>query len=365
MGTCAPAWQPDEIVPVLILDVDETEADKILATLDPLAAMATTDKDALAQLLAGVQTDSEALQAMLDEMVGVSSDWKDREDSVPEIIINRAKPGDIWRLGDHRLMCGDSTNLADVLALMNGRKAALFHTDPPYLVDYNGADRPSHGKDWSGVYHEVDIKDAAGFFRGVFAAGLEVCEPDAAWYCWHAHKRAALIEQVWAELGVLNHQQIIWVKPTTLHGFAYYPWRHEPCLMGWRQGHKPVHDGKNDGGLSSVWELDWEGKARVVGNEHPTQKPVELFAIPMRKHTQRGGLCYEPFSGSGSQLVAGEREGRTVYAMEIEPRFVDVAIGRWEQLTGKTAVLEVSGPPDTADSVPSPEVEESESAVTV
>lgn len=108
--------------------------------------------------------------------------------------------------------------------------------------------------------------------------------------------------------------------------------------MGWRKGHEPKHDGKNIAEATSVWQLDWEGKARVVGNEHPTQKPFELFAIPIRKHTRRGDVCYEPFSGSGSQIIAAEREGRRCFAIEIEPRFVDVAVRRWEGLTGSTAI---------------------------
>jgi DNA modification methylase len=92
--------------------------------------------------------------------------------------------------------------------------------------------------------------------------------------------------------------------------------------------------------ITTVWELDWEGKARIVGNEHPTQKPVELFAIPMRKHTLPGEVCYEPFCGSGSQIIAGEQWGRVVYAMEIEPIFVDVSIRRWQNFTGNFALRE-------------------------
>ena len=125
------------------------------------------------------------------------------------------------------------------------------------------------------------------------------------------------------------------MKPTSVFGRVYWHFRHEPCVMGWVKGSKPEHDGTHE--FNSVWEVDWEGKARIVGNEHPTQKPVELFARPMRKHTRRGDICFEPFSGSGSQLIAGEKLGRRVFAMEIEPKFVDVAISRWEAFTGKKA----------------------------
>lgn len=263
------------------------------------------------------------------------------EDDVPEVKEEAiSKKGDLWLLGGHRLLCGDSTSEEDVRRLFEGQKAQLFSTDPPYLVDYTGADRPGGvGKDWSESYNEVDIKDADKFFSSVFSLAQKLLKENAAWYCWHAHKRAALIEKVWEKLGVINHQQIIWVKPAAVHSYSYYPWRHEPCLMGWHQGHKPKHDGNNEHGITSVWELDWEGKARAGKTEHPTQKPVEIFAIPMRKHTKEGEICYEPFSGSGSQIIAGEKCHRRVYAMEVSPPFVDAAVRRWEKYTGKKAIL--------------------------
>jgi DNA modification methylase len=128
------------------------------------------------------------------------------------------------------------------------------------------------------------------------------------------------------------------VKPTPVFGRVFWHFRHEPCMMGWVQGSKPAHDGDHSMEMNSVWELGWEGgKSRVTGNEHPTQKPVELFARPMRKHTKPGQVCYEPFSGSGSQLIAGEQEGRRVFAMEISPAFVDVAVRRWQRFTGEAA----------------------------
>jgi DNA modification methylase len=108
--------------------------------------------------------------------------------------------------------------------------------------------------------------------------------------------------------------------------------------MGWRKGEQPDHDGNHE--FDSVWEVDWEGKARVVGNEHPMQKPTELFARPMRKHTKPGDICFEPFSGSGSQLIAAEQSGRRCRAIELEPAYVDVALRRWEKTTGKEATLD-------------------------
>jgi DNA modification methylase len=251
------------------------------------------------------------------------------------------KPGDLWILGNHRLLCGDSTDAADVDRLMNGAKAALVATDPPYLVDYTGERPNDSGKDWSETYREVEITDADQFFRGVFANVLRVVAPKAAIYCWHAHKRQAMIDRVWEELGILNHQQIIWVKPTPVFGRVYWHFRHEPCMMGWVQGSQPEHDSDHE--HNSVWTIDWEGKARIVGNEHPTQKPVEIFARPIRKHTRPGAICFEPFSGSGSQLIAAEQLGRRCFAMELEPTFVEVAVRRWEAFTGLKAERQAAG----------------------
>lgn len=342
---------PDAEVPVLVLDVSESEAAKILATLDPLSGMAGIDEGKLKDLLAGVSTQNEALAKMLDDLAkeaGAIDLTAITEDDPPAVLPEAvSRPGDLWVFpgadGEpwHRLLCGDSTRSEDVLRVMDGKLAALVATDPPYLVDYTGERPEGSGKDWSDAYREVEITDADGFFTSVFTNALTVMAPNTAIYCWHAHKRQRLIAEVWERLGILDHQQIIWVKPTPVFGRVFWHFQHEPCMMGWVQGSQPPHD--SDHRFSSVWTIDWEGKSRVVGNQHPTQKPLELFARPMRKHTRKGDVCFEPFSGSGSQLVAAEQMGRRCYAIELEPRFVDVAVRRWQQVTGRSAVLEETG----------------------
>ncbi len=306
--------------------------------------LAQWDTDLLATELAGLQAldvDITGLGFTDDEIAALLSppvaEGNTDPDDVPEPSATvETKRGDLWILGQHRLLCGDSTNAEDVDRLMDGKKAALVATDPPYLVDYTG-DRPNDsGKDWTATYKEVEITDADRFFRGLFTSVLRVIAPKAAIYCWHAHKRQALISKVWEDLGILDHQQIVWVKPTPVFGRVYWHFRHEPCMMGWVKGSQPGHDSDHE--FNSVWEIDWEGKARIVGNEHPTQKPVEIFARPMRKHTAPGAICFEPFSGSGSQIIAAEKEGRRSYAMELEAVFVEVAVRRWEKFTGKQAV---------------------------
>jgi len=271
--------------------------------------------------------------------------------------------GDLWALGEHRLVCGDSTQIATVRLLVHsqGRQEAfgsLFSTDPPYMVDYDGTARPGGGKDWSDKYKESNIEDKGQFLLNVFKTWQEFLKPNAAWFIWHASATAGLFENAMKECGILVHQQIIWVKPIFILGFSTYSYQHEPCFFGWPQGKKPFlrkhfFDGKEttawqsledealkDGVLSelhegsSVWFIDWQGKKRPVKNNHPTEKPVEIFARPMRNHTKSGNICFEPFCGSGSQILAGEQEGRRVYACEIEPAFVAVALQRFEDATG-------------------------------
>ena len=283
--------------------------------------------------------DLDALVAKLREQEEVDKDLlDDGADEPPKVAI--AKAGDLWVLGEHRLLCGDSTSLKDVHRVMDGDKAALVATDPPYLVDYTGERPNDSGKDWTDSYREIDIEDADGFFRAVFVNVLDVLGPKGAIYCWHAHKRCGDIQRIWRDLGILDHQQIIWVKPAPVFGRVYWHFQHEPCAMGWRQGDKPEHDGVHE--HTSVWTVDWDGKTRSDGS-HPCVKPVELFTRPIRKHTKPGDIVFEPFSGSGSQIIAAERTGRRCRAIEISPPFVDVAIRRWQKATGNEATLDGDG----------------------
>ncbi|MGE0666176.1 MAG: site-specific DNA-methyltransferase [Sphingomonadales bacterium] len=253
-----------------------------------------------------------------------------------------SRTGDLWLLGDHRLLCGDSTSREDVRRLMNGERAVLFATDPPYLVDYDGSNHPTRNKDWSSSYGVTwdDSSQGAELYDGFIAAAVaEAITEDAAWYCWHASRRQAMLEACWERAGAFVHQQIIWVKDRGVLTRSHYLWKHEHCFMGWIKGNRPPKVA--DQTLPSTWEMP--SFAKVERPDHPTPKPLEAFGIPMRQHVERGGICYEPFSGSGSQIMAGEANGRRVYAMEISPAYVDVAIERWQAETGKEATLDGDG----------------------
>jgi DNA modification methylase len=355
-----------ETVTAILVDVDEIQEQAMNVTLNSPEITGQWTA-ALIPLLERLRNEASEdyinlrLKNLRDSVgdMGVESlgDGKTLPDDIPQPPENTiTQKGDLWILGNHRLLCGDSTSDEDVTRLMDGHKASLFATDPPYCVDYTGADRPNGGRDWSNVYHEIDIPDAVDFMRKFYKAGLKHIQEGTALYLWHASKRRSDIEGICKELGILIHQEIVWVKPCVILTYSFYSWRHEPCLLMWIKGNKPDYKPKNKsigsvwtvGYLRSgdpltpeyhtdVWELDWEGKKRNPGIEHPTVKPTEVFAIPMRVHTTPGDICYEPFSGSGSQLIAGERLNRRVFAMEIEPFFCDVAVRRWEEFTGKKA----------------------------
>ncbi len=338
----------------LVVDENDVEATAYAIADNRSGELAEWDSEALGRQLDALQRqgidlgdlgfDERDLDALTVDPVLSVGDLDDAGPDAPPVTPT-SRTGDLWILGEHRLLCGDATKSEDIARVLAGDKATLLSTDPPYCVNYTGNDRPVHdgkpsGKDWSHVYREVDIKDLGAFLDGVLNACLPHVADDAALYMWHAHVQQPTIAATFERHGLLLHQILVWVKPSATFGHSYYRWRHEPCAFGWKKGNKPTH---GFGQMDTVWVVDWEGKARVVGNEHPMQKPLRLFQIPMEQHTAPGAIVLEPFSGSGSQLLAAETLRRRCRALEISPAFVDVAIGRWQKATGKAVVLDGDG----------------------
>ncbi len=241
---------------------------------------------------------------------------------------------------------------------MNGERALLFATDPPYAVGYTGGSHPqswgnkgavNRDKDWSGQYLEVngaDVKNSeesgVELYRGfVGAATRHAITRNAAWYCWHAPRRQMMLESIWNEFGAFVHQQIIWVKSRAVLTYSVYLWQHEPCLFGWIKGEKPktlrAEVGERAGEFpTTVWAIP---SSEIETQAHPTCKPCRLFALPIEMHTSVGDICYEPFSGSGSQLIAAQNLGRRCYAIEKSAPFVAVALERMAALGLKPEVI--------------------------
>lgn len=340
---------PDQEIPVLVLDVNEAEADVLLATFDPLGAMATTDAAKLDALLREVQTGSESVAAMLAELAGDAgleygrptddpTGGGDDFDATPaDDGPCRVQRGELWLIdgGKHRILCGDSTNAADVAQVMGGERAGLMNTDPPYGVAYANDDRPNPGVAKPRVANDkLEEDELQSFLEAAFKAAVaHALTKSAAWYMWHAHlTQGYFAAAAAAAANVVLHRQIIWVKPVLLLGRGQYHWKHEPCFMGWVQGNQPPDYGLGDGERTqtTIWEIGSVSQAERKEFNHATPKPVGLFSIPIIKHLKEGEIAFEPFAGSGPQFIAAARARRRCFGIELEPRFVSVILARCE-----------------------------------
>ncbi len=337
-------------LPCLFVELEPDEERLVLASLDPIGAMATADQAKLSELLVSIDSQDEQVRTLIEQIVRqehlvlpAAAGLAD-PDEVPEPPAEPvSRPGDLWLLGDHRLLCGDSTKAEDVQRLMAGERAGLMATDPPYLVDYQGGAHPTSeankgaatkDKHWdSYIDHEHSVAFYVEFLRAALDCALT---EDAAVYQAFGIMRTEVIWQSWREAGLLPHQVLVWVKSRSVLTYSHYMWNYEPLMYGWREGHMPA--AKPPADAKAVWEI---GSAIEdgAGSVHPTMKPVELIRRPIGYHTAPGDLLYEPFSGSGTC----QQLGRRCYALELSPAFVDVAVRRWQRFTGKQATLEGDG----------------------
>jgi DNA modification methylase len=333
---------PDGLVPVLILDVNDEEANKLLATLDPLAAMAEADGNALEALLRDVQTGNQALADMLTnlaEEAGILNDENKEliEDEVPEPPVDPiTKAGDLWILGEHRVMCGDSTKAKDVGRLMDGAKVQLVITDPPYGVSYAGKNAFLNAFD-KGNRNQTKIendhlnkKETQAMWGAAFKNMADAMGQGAVVYCFMPQGGdQMMMMMMMMEGGIEPRHELIWLKNNHVLGRSDYNYKHEPILYAWKAGgHKFYGDFS-----TSVIECNKPHASKL----HPTMKPIELVAILAKNSSQVGETIYDPFLGSGTTLIAAEQLGRKCYGMEISPQYCDVIVKRWENLTGKKA----------------------------
>ena len=250
------------------------------------------------------------------------------EDEVPEEVETRCKLGDIWQLGEHRLMCGDSTKVDDVEKLMGGALADLLITDPPYNVNYEGKT-----KDKLKIENDkMSDSNFREFLRDAFLAADSVMKPGAVFYIWHADSEGHNFRGACRDANWQVRQCLIWNKNAMVMGRQDYHRKHEPCLYGWKEG--ASHLWASDRKQTTVIEFD----KPIRNGEHPTMKPVGLFDYQIKNNTKGSDIVLDLFGGSGTTLIACEQDGRKARLMELDPHYCDVIITRWENLTGKKAV---------------------------
>jgi DNA modification methylase len=344
----------DMPVPVLICDLDDAEAATVLATFDPLSAMAGADAATLNTLLAGIETDNDVLKKLLDKVsldAGLFTPPEVKQDEVPELPATAiTKPGDLWVLGEHRLLCGDSTKAEDVGRLFDGQRAGLLFTSPPYAQQRDYGAAKEHVADWdrlmcgvfahAGQYMEDD---------GQILVNLGLVHRDGEWVPYWDGWISWMREQGWRRFGWYVWDQG-WGLPGDFCG--RFPPSHEfifhfnvSAIRPWKTVRKKEASVVKDATKGrSVGMRRKDGKTNKLGSpkslanhfKHPAIFPV---ALPSQFIACWPGLVYEPFSGSGTTIIAAEQLGRRCYAIELDPLYCDVAVRRWENLTGRKAEL--------------------------
>jgi DNA modification methylase len=241
-----------------------------------------------------------------------------------------SRPGDLWRLGPHRLLCGDATSAADVARLLAAAKPHLMVTDPPYGVNYQ-----PEWRNQAGVSDTMRTGTVTNHDRADWRQAWALFPGDVA-YVWHAGVHVRTVVESLEAAGFSVRSQIVWAKARLVLGRGDYHWQHEPCLYAVRKGATGHWQGARD--QTTLWSIG--NGPEDVATVHGTQKPVECMRRPMLNNSEPGDAIYEPFCGSGSTIIAAETTGRHCLAMEIDPGYCDVTLARWEAMTGEPAVLD-------------------------
>jgi site-specific DNA-methyltransferase (adenine-specific) len=258
------------------------------------------------------------------------------EDEVPEVPAEPVtKLGDVWILGNHRVMCGDSTSIDEISRLTNGALVDMWLTDPPYNVAYEGKT-----KDALKIKNDsMDDGQFRQFLRDSYTAADSSMKSGAVFYIWHADSEGYNFRGAAHDAGWTVRQCLIWKKQTMVMGRQDYHWKHEPCLYGWKDG--SGHLWASDRKQTTILEFD-----RPFRNgEHPTMKPVALFEYQLLNNTKGGDIVLDSFGGSGTTLIAAEKNGRVARLMELDTKYCDVIVKRWQDYTGQQAILESTGEP--------------------
>lgn len=290
-----------------------------------------------------------------DEQEADEDDFDEKKDPVQAI----TQPGDLWQLGAHRLLCGDSTKKEDVAKLMQGELAHLWLTDPPYNVAVKNSQGMTIAND------NMASDEFRIFLRNAFAAAYPVLDKGCPFYVWFASKEHINFEGALNDVGLQVRQELIWNKNHFILGRAHYQWKHEPCLYGWKgdscryfidvRNRASVIEDNTEINIDKMKAAEMRALLHKIYDEripttvincmkpnkdedHPTMKPVRLFGYQMANSSRPGEIILDSFGGSGTTIVAAEQLGRKARLMEYDPHYSDVIIARWEKLTGKKAV---------------------------
>ena len=356
----------DELVAVKRTDVDIDSAEgRKMAYLDNLTTQVNLTWD---------QTELESVQADVDGFdiadfgidLGFPTGDPDEADKVKEDDFDEQKesvqticqPGDLWKLGNHRLMCGDSTKKEDVAKLMQGELAHLWLTDPPYNVAVKNSQGMTIAND------NMASDEFRIFLRNAFAAAYPVLDKGCPFYVWFASKEHINFEGALNDVGLQVRQELIWNKNHFILGRAHYQWKHEPCLYGWKgdscryfidvRNRASVIEDNTEINIDKMKAAEMRTLLHKIYEEkipttvincmkpnkdedHPTMKPVRLFGCQIANSSRPGDIILDSFGGSGTTIVAAEQLGRKARLMEYDPHYSDVIIARWEKLTGGKA----------------------------
>jgi len=339
----------DQVPAIVVAGLDDRKRRALLINDNKLALNAGWDEDALRVELEDLSGDYGKLMGFSqDELVALlqnaeGTDGLTDEDAVPEVpAVPVTVEGDVWLLGRHRLACGSSTDAHTVEAVLAGVKPHLMVTDPPYGVEYDAS--------WRGKAKNADgTRLSTGEHRAVGkVANDDTADWSEAWalfpgdvaYVWHGSLQTSIVLSSLEANGFKGRSLIIWAKSHFAIGRGDYHPMHEPCWYLVREGKKGHYCG--DRKQTTLWQIPKPQKSETG---HSTQKPVECMKRPIENNSSPGQAVYEPFSGSGTTIIAGEMTGRCVYAIELNPAYVDMAVIRWQNFTGQTATLEATGQP--------------------
>lgn len=333
-----------EIPAIRLAGLSEAQKKALRIADNSLALNAGWDLDLLAQELHDLELedfglsvlgfDDQFMDGLLDGSLLSDDEQAEDEEPTPEPPEDAVSaPGDVWLMGRHRLMCGDATSFESVETLTEGQQVDLLLTDPPYNVNYTGgtAEAMTIQND------NLTDREFRQFLRDAFSTADAAMRPGAAFYVWHADSESYNVRGAALEVGWQVRQCLIWNKNSLVLGRQDYHWKHEPCLYGWKAG--AAHYWGSDRCQSTV--LDFNRPTRSA--EHPTMKPVSLVEYQIRNSSRRGETVLDLFGGSGTTLIGCENAGRTARLMEMDPRYCDVIIRRWQNQTGQAATLQQTG----------------------